>query len=275
MKIMIVCLICFAFLSFSVPGQKSILRAPADSTIAHVFDGKIGEWPAAAFSTDPGTAIRYAVDNDGQYLYLAFAITDSRMLMKIMREGMQVYIDVKGKKKESKGIGFPLKRDASAENATMNFRRQGSESDNSQETPEEKKAAAKAMRTAMTLSLISMKVFGFADNEPEEQGLTMPGSANLSFSWDPADAMDIEYRVPLALLHLAPEEKKTISIGCKINAFEFKSGNAGESQQEGHMGGYGGRGGFRGGGRGDSGGASMDYETMMRDQSFWTKYSLR
>ena len=34
--------------------------------------------------------------------------------MKIMHQGMDLYIDPKGKKKEGKGIEFPVKRDQSA-----------------------------------------------------------------------------------------------------------------------------------------------------------------
>ena len=42
-----------------------------------------------------------------------------------MRQGMDLYIDPKGKKKEGKGIEFPVKRDQSTTDLIMNYRNQG------------------------------------------------------------------------------------------------------------------------------------------------------
>ena len=63
----------------------------------------------------------------------------------------------------------------------MNYRSQGNENAD-QESPEQKKAAMRTMRAEMALSLSSMKVFGFSEDRSEEQGLMMPGSANIAFA---------------------------------------------------------------------------------------------
>jgi hypothetical protein len=44
------------------------------TSITHMLDGNIGEWPTEKFTTDKTTKIRYAVDNDSQTLFLAINI---------------------------------------------------------------------------------------------------------------------------------------------------------------------------------------------------------
>ena len=100
--------------SFGIPPSSNSFHVhfQADTTIHHVLDGKTNEWPLQKFETDVRTEIRYAVDNDPQYLYLALVIPNSRTQIRIMRQGMELFLDAKGKKKESKGIEFPVKEDA-------------------------------------------------------------------------------------------------------------------------------------------------------------------
>ena len=184
----------FSFHDPAQPNKKYLLN---DTTINHLLDGKVNEWPAQKFETDPATQLKYAVDNDKQNLYLVVTIANFREQMKIMHQGMDLYIDPKGKKKEGKGIEFPVKRDQSTADLIMNYRSQGNENAE-QESPEQKKAAMRAMRAEMALGLSSMKVFGFSEDRSEEQGLVMPGSANIAFAWDSTDVMNIEYRIPLS-----------------------------------------------------------------------------
>ncbi len=95
--------------SFHDPDRFDEKYSLNDTTIHHVLDGKENEWPAEKFQTDPATQFRYAIDNDKQNLYLVLAIANFREQMKIMRQGMDLYFDLKEKKKEGKGIEFPVK----------------------------------------------------------------------------------------------------------------------------------------------------------------------
>ena len=174
------------------PVQASEKYLSNDTTINHLLDGKVSEWPAQKFETDPASEFKYAIDNDKQNLYLVLTITSFREQMKIMHQGMNLYIDPKGKKKEGKGIEFPVTRDQSAADMLAAYRNQGNES-TVQESPEQRKTAMRAMRAEMALGLNSIKVFGFSEDKSEEQGLVMPGSANVAFAWDSTDAMNIEY----------------------------------------------------------------------------------
>ena len=80
-----------------------------DSTIIiHQLDGSIEEWPAEKFITDKETRTRFATDNDAQFLFLVLTISDIPTQKKIMQGGVNLYIDTKGKKKESTGIEYPV-----------------------------------------------------------------------------------------------------------------------------------------------------------------------
>ena len=226
--------------------------------------------------------IKYAIDNDSQNLYLALIIPNFRAQMKMMRQGMELYIDLKGKKKEGKGIDFPVKRDVGDNNSMMNFRGHSNEENNGQENAEQRKPNMKTMRATMALNLISMKLFGFS-NDPQEQRLDMPGSADIAYAWDSTDVMNIEYRIPFSLFgNTSSLNKKNISIGWKLNGVEFSSNNSGstESRTGGRRGGgFGGSEGRRnfGGGSGsqDDRASGESFENMRKDQSFWAKYVVK
>ena len=187
------------------------------SHILHVMDGVTNEWPDSLFQFDKETSARYAIDNDAHQLYLALRISDFRTQMKLMRQGMNLYIDLKGKRKEGRSIEFPLKSQDGEGYAAMNAQ-QGSD--------QHAKFDKKAFREAMALHLLGMKLVGFGDVEPTTQGLSTEGSANIGFTWDSADVMHIEYKLPFSMLAEGNSlDQKTISVGWKINGIEQTTNN--------------------------------------------------
>lgn len=177
--------------------------AQDSARIVHVLDGMLDEWKAGRFETDRDTHIAYAVDNDKDYLYVALKIDDPRMQMKIMMQGMDMYIDKNGKKRERQGIQFPVKREGSG------FEGRGTESG-------DKRAPDPAeMRERLAGNLVFLKTFGFED-EDKVQIISQPGSANVSFHWDDANVMTIEYQVPLSLFGGAAVSGKPFGIGWKL-----------------------------------------------------------
>src|SRR6478752_6195238 len=68
--------------------------------INHTTDGNIDEWKQEKFETDKETHIQYTIDHDATNLYLAIKVSDQAMQMKLMRQGMSLYLDKNGKKKE-------------------------------------------------------------------------------------------------------------------------------------------------------------------------------
>lgn len=268
----------------SFPFFQNQTKIIADSGIInHVLDGSTDEWSPEKFETDKETNIKYAVDNDADNLYIAMYVPDFRMQMKMMRQGMNLYIDLKGKKKENRGIEFPVKRDFTDYSGGFSNQQgnQSGQTDNDRQEGFDKKA----MRSSMALSLIFMKMFGFGEDEPKNQGLLTDGSANISFQWDSSDVMHIEYQVPLKLLDesVASLNQKNISIGWKVNGIEAPSSSSSTSSS---FGGASGGGGRSGGGRssgstfgGGSTTSSQNFsqsgrEKMMEAEDFWTKYTI-
>lgn len=253
--------------------------------VVHVLDGSIAEWPVARFQLSEDSTIEYALDNDNKDLYLAMTIPDYGEQLKIMRNGMKLFIDLKGKKKEGKGIEFPVKGEGSSSAMNSSY---GNGANNGEEQP--KKLDRKTERTILSLGLVSLKLFGLGKDQQEEQGLTMPGSVNIAFKWDELDAMHIEYNIPLELLgDISSLNQKDITVGWKINGFDRHQGqhyssNAGGGEDGGGyskgMHGGGGKGQYGGGGshgfgnRPPSAYKKADPEEMRKEQNFWTKYSI-
>ena len=160
------------------------------TSIIHILDGNIIEWPQEKFMIDNATKIRYAVDNDSQMLFLALNIPDKRAQQIIVQQGMSLFIDIKGKKKENHGVEFPL----GMENVS---------------------------------NIGNMKVFGFTSGEPVPQNVKTEGTINIAMGWDSSYVLNIEYYVPLKMLASSVTElnNKKISIGWKLKESEMMSSN--------------------------------------------------
>lgn len=243
--------------------------------VAHVTDGKLDEWKIEKFETDPTTKMQYAVDNDGENLYVAVKITDQFVQGRIMAFGMNMFIDKKGKKKEGTSIEFPLKSSMGAFN-------RGGGGGGSPKEAREKKAS----------TMIFLKAFGFDNLEEDKIYLvSQPGLVNLDFSWDEADNMYIEYAIPF--IYIGPTaslKDKPLSIGWKMREGAGGSGPsagsngsaptatttqlvavpAGSAPPTGRS--SGGRGG--GGRLGSNLGTTESRESNFKETYVWTKYVL-
>lgn len=244
------------------------LALQSDSNkIEHKLDGSTSEWPDSLFENDKETNISYAVDNDAAGLFIAMEIPDFPEQMKIMRMGMKLFIDLKGKKKENMGIEFPVK-------STLSTGAGASPTESGEGMKER-------MRSSLMLNMIFLRIFGFeGQDETQNKGLMMNGNANIAFSWDTADVMHLEYLVPLVMLgDIKSFQDKMISIGWKINGMDNSSAITTSVTPTGSMG-SGRRSSGRSPGRtsstgtGTSGPTSKErFDKMMKEQNFWTKYT--
>lgn len=251
-------------------------KSPDDSGhITHVFDGITSEWPDSLFQNNKESLLHYAEDNDAQNLYVAVRIADFRTQMKMMRQGMKLFIDTKGKKKENKGIEFPIKPESGASYSTAGFSNPQENSQSGSANEQHQKFDKKQARAAMSIHLFSMKLFGLGESE-ESQGLQVTGSVNVAFTWDSADVMHIEYMIPLTMLgDINSLKQKTISLGWKINGMEYQGGSGNTvgvspSAQGGPSGGRGGRGAAP---PSNISGSPYKMNSSV-EESFWTKYTL-
>ncbi|HEV7230868.1 MAG TPA: hypothetical protein VGO45_06045 [Bacteroidia bacterium] len=72
-----------------------------------IADGNPEEWKIPLRFYDDKSKLSYAVTNDLENLYLCIRITDDASQVKVMRAGMQVWIDTTGSNKQVTGILFP------------------------------------------------------------------------------------------------------------------------------------------------------------------------
>ena len=258
-------LFSLSFADHQYIADKKTPSVETDSTIViHKQDGTVDEWPADKFSDDKETGILYAMDNDNQNLYLALKIPSQGEQMKLMRMGMNLYIDLKGKHKSNRGVEFPVKKESGG------F--QGMQQNGDQRNNQEGKPDFTKMRMMFALNLISMKIFGFTEEESREQDLEIDNNIKIAFNWDSTNLMQIEYLVPLKMLEndIASLNQKTISVGWKVNGIEIP----GSSGSPGGFGG--GRPGVSGGGARPGSGSrpgQADMDKMMKEQELWTKYT--
>jgi len=277
-KIFFIAAVSLVLLSFKNPLRThSLINATGNDTvkIMHVPDGDISEWPADKFTQDKDTEIWYAVDNDATSLHVAMKIQNTKTQMKLMRQGMNLYIDVKGRKREATGVAFPMKMTQTGA-GSFNPRQMAAESD--------AKPDMKAARQSMATNLIFLKSFGMEGQDDMIQPLSKEKGVTLGFGWDEADVMYIEYSVPVALLggNSALAGKK-ISLGCKINGMEMAGSGGPVTAVASPLASGGGRGGGgRGGGAATQssgafgpGAATQGGMAALQEQSFWAKYDVK
>ena len=69
------------------------------------------EWPEIFNYYDGNTKLQFAFASDTGNLYVALKITDDPTQMRLFNGGLGIWIDPKGKKKETMGVSFPLRGD--------------------------------------------------------------------------------------------------------------------------------------------------------------------
>jgi hypothetical protein len=240
--------------------------------INHATDGNISEWVADKFQIDKETQISYAIDHDANNLYVAIKVGDQRTQMKMMMQGMSMFIDKKGKRKESTGIEFPVKRDMSSFQGGGG----GDRPRGGQDAPN-----PKDMREKMAASMVFLKTFGFDnDDEKKVHFISDPNGINVAFNWDEANNFYLEYQLPISMIGSpASLNGKPLGIGWTIHGLESASGSptvtssssqivavpAGSAPPSG-----------RGGMTRPQATRSADFgsDSRFSDQSLWTKYVL-
>jgi hypothetical protein len=252
--------------------------APVTDTArtVHAIDGNTSEWKTDKFETDKDIGVVYAVDHDANFLYIVLKVPDQRTQMKLMMQGMNLYIDRKGKKREAAGIEFPIK----PANPLANFPRGGQTGNSTDGKPAQ--PDPKAMREALSGNMIVLKKFGFEDQPDMLQPAMQDGSVNVSFDWDAADALVIEYLIPMSYIGKSADlNGKPLGIGWKILGITMPDNRPVSStttlvgRASSGVGGAGG-GATRPGraGSGPSPDFSQSNDPRFKDQNFWTKYTV-
>lgn len=75
------------------------------------IDGDSKDWPSPYPNYDAKAMVAYATSNDKYNLYITMETGDELTQIKILKQGMTIYIDTTGKKEQTFAINYPLPSD--------------------------------------------------------------------------------------------------------------------------------------------------------------------
>jgi hypothetical protein len=239
------------------------------------IDGDATDWQGWALSENKDTKLLYAVTNDANGINLLLKSGDAAQQMKMFKGGVQILVDVKGKKKKGTGINFPLP--GNAQQTAMGQRT----SQRADASAAPQKPDIKRLHQQMLLQQTEMELFGFSE---EADGLTSVNFSpvKVAINWNGEDSMVYEMHIPYAAFAKPPKPDDKISIGVIIKGMKqpgMNNDDRGAGPRGRGFGGGpgGGRPGGFGGGAGRPGGGTFDrgdMEKMFQDTNFWIKYTL-
>jgi len=226
-----------------------------------VADGNPQEWKIPLRFYDAKSKLSYAVTNDLENLYICIRITDDASQVKVMRSGMQVWIDTTGSNNQTTGILFPVH---TSETTDQDPGAEAKGNRGSGGGGGTRKPNMAGMRSRFQKAYKEMQVTGF--KPPIRGGLPLENDfgLNLGINWDASRydssfIMIYEAVIPFKTFYknkLAPADSiKKFGISIVVNALPRPAGQGSKSGGGTHGGGGGmGGGGMSGGGMRGGGG---------------------
>lgn len=248
------------------------LQAPPKNIIV---DGSIKEWGDSLRYFNAERQLNYDLANSKDTLYMAIRVNDKSEQTRILKAGLTLGINPKGKKKEIFSITFPLNTGESGPLLEQ-------QKDDSGDITKQDRDVLKA---ALLTSLRGIKVEGFKDIEGNMITTSNTYGIKTGIDYDDKGYLICEAAIPLALLHADDAAKTEWAFNFKINGIVRPAVPGGEGQESGGGrggrgggmggGGRGGRGGGRGGRGANPGGAgATDRSVLSKSEDFWEKFYL-
>lgn len=247
-----------------------------------IADGDNSDWSLPYSYVDSKANMEYSFSNDKENLYITVKTSSRMTQMKILNAGMQVWIDLSGKKNKTTAVTYPLQNPE-----PMKMSRQSM----SQSGDKEKQAAQgmkKALAEARDFSLQGFKGCNgaYLISQNNNCGIDVKIGLNSvgELIWEAVVPFRSFYKDAIAKEDLG----KTISICFEINALKQSdmasapgNGGRGGARQLGGRGGgmqggggMSGRGGMGGGRPGMGGGNSEDKMQLFEKTTSWEKIRL-
>lgn len=177
-------------------------------------DGYANDWPETFRYYDGNTMLQFSIANDSNYFYLCLKANEQYTQRNLLRSGLAIWVDPKGKKKEQAGVVFPMKKEHGAPDAHERPEYQD---------PGAPRRAMNQMKQHVLLTQNSMLLFGLTPSGKDEVPLkNNEYGIQAGLSWDTLDIMTLEYRIPAKLLFghslTAADTSKGFSLGLVIAA---------------------------------------------------------
>jgi uncharacterized membrane protein YgcG len=245
-----------------------------------VIDGDLKDWGDSLRYYNQDKQLNYTLANDQDNLYMAIRVNDRSEQLRILRAGLTLSIDTRGKKKETFTMTFPVGDQSAPVVAEDAMDLQGGRHDVKQEDREE---LAKAKLT----KLRAIKITGFKDIESETMTTSNTYGFKVAIDYDKDGNLVYEAAMPLKFFRADDLSKNEWAFNFKINGITRPGQDKYNADHEGMTrgggtGGFagGGRGGRMGGGRGGrmgGGGGNnppVDRSELSKSVDFWEKYYL-
>jgi hypothetical protein len=205
-----------------------------------LVDGDAIDWELPLRFVSEKEGLRYSITNDNENIYVCVASDFMPTQMRMLRAGISIYVDVKGKEGKSMGVNFPFtgkKRIAAPvpmdKNQQSNLRKGNFNEEN--------------IKKLALMEANMFKSFGFLNNANGVYELAAINPIKMGVNYDINDILIIEARIPINFFYdkeLNAQNAPNISVGVELNSIP-----GGEANRGGQMGGGGG-GMSRGGGGG-------------------------
>jgi len=266
--------------SHSVSKKEKGKKYPSFYKSQVIIDGKANEWADSLFFLNPDAKIKYAVVNDSNNLYLCLKVFDDNQQIKLLRGGMEVWIDPSGKKTEVCGIRYPL-------STTLN---PGSKFGGRSGDPN----GIKQLKLLFLLQAKDMELTGFKDGiNGLLNNIANRTGVQTVIKLDSTNVLIYEAKIPLTDFKTDITKAEPLSVGFIIKGLERPKMQDGEDSRGGGMenqeggGRMGGRNG--GGGMGEHGGGGHSHhegsqnaggepgssrQMMFEDTPMWFRISI-
>lgn len=217
------------------------------------IDGKAKEWKIPLDYFDDKTKLNFSITNDRSNLYFCIRATEDETQRGIIHDGLQIWIDTTGGKKNQVGIQFPV-----VERSASSFESSSGKSSQSSFEPMDETTAHK-LKEHYSGTSKQIRLTGFTNATNGLAEVPNMYGINACLNWDTNSIMIYEVCIPLNTFYkatLSPSDSsKTLGVSfvVTVKGKSFGGGHGG-----GDMGGAGGMGGMgggmHGGGMGSGGG---------------------
>ncbi len=267
-SVITILLICLAGCSPKIVYQSAWQSKPV------VADGIANEWKIPLRFYDPETKLNYTVSNDKENLYLCIRASDEGTQVKIMRAGMQLWIDTTIKDNKKMGIIFPMPRVGKNGGGEKNRDRSYSGSSGTGDVPN-----AESVHASFLAQATEMQITGFKPPIGGIIPLVNTYGIKIGMAWDSSDILIYEAIIPFkTFCSSLGDSTKTFALGIFLNALPSQGNSTGGHQDGGGHGGGGGMGGGGMHGGGERGGGYSsggdDKSGLYDNQSFWINFHL-
>lgn len=232
-----------------------------------ITDADTSDWRGVKLQYDKSASTYYIVANDLQHVHVLVMVTDPAQQMKLLRAGMEVWLNWKGKNNTNKatGIKYPLKSE---------------EGFNPQERQENQQQGSSIFKTMLSKKT-EMELTGFKKELNGKQNIVNSSGVKIAINFTAANVMIYELSVPFTAMSESVSFNTPVSLGIVFKAIEQSDFSGGGGRPPGAGGGRPGGGGRPPGVGGPPGGGSNsgsqqrpDFEKMFKETDIWYKFSL-